>query len=166
MSNAQRALIMAAGLFLAVALITLAVIIFGSAQDATKSAQSSFSDIQTELSQTSFAAYDGTILSGNQVLNAIRKYSGREEFGIRVQTGKHKEENIVGVWYNYRIEFIGGGDDGIVDRLDKNSADGTLQNAMSESHIDYINPTGKFKSTLVYDRNNVIRGILFEQITM
>lgn len=166
MGNAQRALIMAAGLFLAIGLITLAVIIFGSAQDATKSAQSGFAELQTELSQTAFAAYDGTILSGNQVLSAIRKFSGKDEFGIRVQTGKHKEANVVGAWYNYQIEFVGGGNTGIVDRLNKNAADGTLENAMTESHMDYINPTGKFKSTIVYDQNNAIRGILFEQITM
>lgn len=164
MNNAQRALVMAAGIFLAIALITIAVIIFGSAQDATKTAQSSFSDLQTELSQTSFAAYDGTTLSGNQVLSAIRKFAGTEEFGIRVQTGKHKQSDFEGVWYNYTANFVGSGNTGIVDSLDP-SADGTLENAMTESHIDYINPSGKFESKLIYDNNNVIRGILFSQVT-
>lgn len=75
MSNAQKALVMAAGIFLAIALITLAVVLFTSAQDSTKAAQSNFSNIQTELSQTAFTVYDNTTLSGSQVVNALRKFS-------------------------------------------------------------------------------------------
>ncbi len=36
MDNAQKALLMAAGLFLTIALITIGVVMFMSAQDATK----------------------------------------------------------------------------------------------------------------------------------
>ncbi|EXX87036.1 hypothetical protein BG52_05180, partial [Paenibacillus darwinianus] len=89
MSNAQKALVMAAGIFLAIALITLAVVLFISAQDSTKAAQSSFSNIQTELSQTAFTVYDNTTLSGSQVVNALRKFRDQDQFGIQIVTGKN-----------------------------------------------------------------------------
>jgi sensor domain CHASE-containing protein len=50
MSNAQKVLVMAVGIFLAIALITIAVVMFISAQEATKAAQNNFSNTQTELS--------------------------------------------------------------------------------------------------------------------
>ncbi|GIQ68921.1 ABC transporter permease [Xylanibacillus composti] len=101
MSNAQKALVMAAGIFLAIALITLAVVLFISAQDSTKAAQSNFSNIQTELSQTAFTVYDNTTLSGSQVVNALRKFSDQEQFGIQIITGK----NPTGQWYGKVINI-------------------------------------------------------------
>ena len=95
MSNAQKALVMAAGIFLAIALITIAVVLFTSAQEATKTAQNNFSSIQTELSQTAFTVYDNTMVSGSQVVNALRKFSDEDQFGIQVTTGK----NPAGQWY-------------------------------------------------------------------
>jgi hypothetical protein len=65
MNNAQRALLIAAGLFLTIALITLVVNLFGSAQEASKQAQNDFSSMQTELSAAAFDGYDNTTLTGS-----------------------------------------------------------------------------------------------------
>lgn len=72
MNNASSALKVAAGIFLTIALITIVVLLFISAQEATKTAQNNFADIQTELSQVAFTVYDGTTISGSQVTNAPR----------------------------------------------------------------------------------------------
>jgi len=174
MSNAQKALVMAAGIFLAIALITIAVIIFGSAQDATKTAQDSFSDIQTELSQTSLTVYDGTTMSGSAVMNAIRKFSDKNEFGIQVVTGKNKQvagvagekNNVIvrdyGSWYNYAITYTDATKT-VVSHLTQTGATGSLEKALSQGNDDYINPSGKFKSQIVYDSSRAVRGIIFIQ---
>lgn len=158
MSNAQKALVMAAGIFLAIALITLAVVLFISAQDSTKAAQSNFSNIQTELSQTAFTVYDNTMLSGSQVVNALRKFSDQDQFGIQIITGK----NPAGQWYG-KVINTGVPIDSVTYGSVIGVAPGQLSHALDESNVNYVNPSGKFRAQLVHDSSNVIRGIIFRQ---
>lgn len=161
MGNAQKALVMAAGIFLAIALITIAVIMFVSAQEATKSAQDNFSTIQTELSSTVFASYDETVVSGSQVLNAIRKFNEpTQQFGIQVVTGRSP---AAGIWYNRNVSAdgdvtaISSGSEGVLD------ASNTTRSATNEQSPHYINPSGRFHSSLIYDDSNNVRAIVFRQ---
>lgn len=158
MSNAQKALVMAAGIFLAIALITLAVVLFISAQDSTKTAQSNFSNIQTELSQTAFTVYDNTLVSGSQAVNALRKFSDQDQFGIQIVTGK----NPAGQWYG-KVINTGVPMDSITYGSVIGSASGRLDQTMDEADIDYVNPSGKFRAQLVKDSSSVIRGLVFRQ---
>ncbi|MBT2763089.1 ABC transporter permease [Paenibacillus sp. ISL-20] len=152
MNNASSALKVAAGIFLTIALITIVVILFISAQEATKTAQNNFSDIQTELSQAAFTVYDGTTISGSQVTNALRKYKDKDQFGVFIATGKNK----AGQWYGNVLEK-----DGSIPNPD--SRQGNIDFVMDEKSPEYVNPSGKFKATIVKDDSNVIRGIKFDQ---
>ncbi len=152
MNNASSALKVAAGIFLTIALITIVVILFISAQEATKTAQNNFSDIQTELSQAAFTVYDGTTISGSQVTNALRKYKDKDQFGVFIATGKNK----AGQWYGNVLEK-----DGSI--LNPDSRQGNFELVMDEKSPEYVNPSGKFKATIVKDDSNVIRGIKFDQ---
>jgi hypothetical protein len=158
MSNAQKALVMAAGIFLAIALITLSVVLFISAQDSTKAAQSNFSNLQTELSQTAFTVYDNTTLSGSQVVNALRKFSDQDQFGIQIVTGK----NPTGQWYG-KVINTGVPLDSVTYGSVLGVAPGQLSQTMDEANVNYVNPNGKFRAQIVHDSSNVIRGILFRQ---
>lgn len=157
MNNASSALKVAAGIFLTIALITIVVLLFVSAQEATKTAQNNFSDIQRELSQATFTVYDSTTVSGNQVLNALRKYSNKDQFGIQVITGK----NTTGAWYNNMINLTVGSP--TYGAITTGTATGTIAQASNEASNDYVNPSGRFESQIVYDQNNVVRGITFKQ---
>ncbi|ANA82207.1 hypothetical protein PVOR_14524 [Paenibacillus vortex V453] len=152
MNNASSALKVAAGIFLTIALITIVVILFISAQEATKTAQNNFSDIQTELSQAAFTVYDGTTISGSQVTNALRKYKDKDQFGVFIATGKNK----AGQWYGNVLET-----DGSI--LNPDSRQGNINLVMDEKSTEYVNPSGKFRATIVKDNSNVIRGIKFDQ---
>ncbi|MDQ0110654.1 ABC transporter permease [Paenibacillus harenae] len=160
MNNAQRALLIAAGLFLTIALITLVVNLFGSAQEASKQAQDDFSSMQTELSAAAFDGYDNTTMTGSQVLNALRKFGGRSNFGIQVITGKNQAASSSGTWYYNTIN---------VDS--SNTSYGTktgigvnvLTSALDETNPHYINPSGKFKGTVIRDKNGAVSGIVFDQ---
>lgn len=158
-SNAQSALKMAAGFFLAIALITISVVMFINAQDATKSAQSNFSSIQAELDQTQFTVYDNTTVSGSQVMNALRKFQDKGEFGVQVITGK----NTAGSWYFKTVDItvpVGSSGYG---SITSTQSSGTIADASNEALNDYINPAGKFKAQIIKDNSNVIRGIVFTQ---
>ncbi len=161
MNNASSALKVAAGIFLTIALITIVVVLFVSAQEATKTAQNNFSDIQTELSQASFTVYDDTTVSGPQVTNALRKFKDRGQFGIQVKTGK----NSSGQWYGnvLNISSLSSAEEfGAVNGI--SYAD--ISNSWNESLIDYVNPSGKFKAKVIKDNSNVVRGLIFVQTTL
>ncbi|PYE49240.1 ABC transporter permease [Paenibacillus barcinonensis] len=160
MNNASSALKVAAGIFLTIALITIVVLLFISAQEATKTAQNNFADIQTELSQAAFTVYDGTTISGSQVTNALRKYADKDQFGIQVITGKNRG----GQWYGNQLNIsqdINNADYGSV--LAPDEKVGSINQTMSEKDNQYVNPSGKFKAIIVKDRSNVVRGLIFQQ---
>lgn len=150
-SNATSGLKLAAGIFLTLALITTVVVIFISSQDAAKEGQTQFSTIQTQLSQTRFNIYENTTLSGSQVMNAVRQYNNEQQFGVYVQTGKGGS-TYYGSQFNQTTGIITG---------DTNNT--TLSPALNESDNNFINPSGKFKSSVVRDANNMVRGIVFTQ---
>jgi len=158
MNNAQSALKVAAGIFLTIALITIVVLLFVSAQEATKTAQNEFSSIQTELSKASFTVYDNTTVSGSQVVNAIRKFYQKDQFGIRVITGKNKSYDLAhsGLYYGYDVNS-----DGTINFNAMRNTDVYL--ATDEALDSYVNPSGKFKASLVVDSSNVTRAIVFDQ---
>lgn len=161
MNNASSALKVAAGIFLTIALITIVVILFVSAQEATKTAQNNFSDIQTELSQASFTVYDDTTISGSQVTNALRKFKDREQFGIQVKTGKNK----AGEWYGNILRISGSMNaDEYGSVIGASSVD--IGNTWNEVLNEYVNPSGKFKAKVVKDNSNVVRGLVFVQTTV
>ncbi|CAM2840346.1 ABC transporter permease [Paenibacillus taichungensis] len=160
MNNASSALKVAAGIFLTIALITIVVLLFISAQEATKTAQNNFADIQTELSQAAFTVYDGTTISGSQVTNALRKYADKDQFGIQVITGKNKG----GQWYGNQLNIsqdLNNADYGSVIKPDEKV--GVINQTMSEKDNQYVNPSGKFKAIIVKDKSNVVRGLIFQQ---
>lgn len=161
MNNASSALKVAAGIFLTIALITIVVILFVSAQEATKTAQNNFSDIQTELSQASFTVYDDTTISGSQVTNALRKFRDRDQFGIQVKTGK----NSGGEWYGYVLN-IGVSESSETYGSVTGPSQADIGNSWNEVLNQYVNPSGKFKASVVKDNSNVVRGLIFTQTTV
>ncbi|MBU5354939.1 ABC transporter permease [Paenibacillus barcinonensis] len=151
----------AAGIFLTIMLITIVVIITISSQDAAKQGQTKMAAITTQLSDTEYQTYSNTVLSGSQVLNAIRQYMNQDEFGIQVITGKqyYANSNTSGTFYGQKFNLDARG---VVTSLGSSKST-SLYEAELQSSVEYINPSGKFISSIVRDDNNMIRGIKFEQ---
>jgi small nuclear ribonucleoprotein (snRNP)-like protein len=116
--------------------------------------------ITTQLSDTEFNTYNNTTLSGSQVLNAVRQYMNLDTFGVQVITGKQYAVNTdtTGTYYGNTFTVASG----VVTSV-TNSKNITLTEAENQSSNQYINPSGKFKSSIVRDNNNMIRGIIFIQ---
>jgi hypothetical protein len=148
MDAAKRALLFGAGLFLTIAFITIMVVTFSTATDASKAATNEFSSVQTELSEQSYQVYDGTTVSGSQVVNALRKFEDKD-IGINVITGKGGD-----TWYI--------NDASTIDSL--STASGSSSSVKDIASQEYINPSGKFQAKIQRDSNNVIRAITFEQL--
>jgi hypothetical protein len=82
----------------------------------------------------------------------------QEQFGVQVITGKQKIPNPKGTFYGN--EFVV---EGTVVTEVINSKYTYLSYAEDQSSDLYINPSGKFQSSIVRDENNMIRGIIFKQ---
>lgn len=159
MSNVQRAMVMAAGIFLSVLLISLAVVMFSSAQDMAKQAQSGFTTIQSEIAYKEYSIYDGTTVTGSQVINAIRKFQYVEPFAIQVRT----IGNTSGYWYLYNATLSGNTVNIGSKKTNKTVGQDLQDNAFDPKSNNYINPTAKFTSTIYTDVNQVVRAIVFKQ---
>ncbi|PAD71339.1 ABC transporter permease [Paenibacillus campinasensis] len=146
----SKGLTLFGSILLTIALITLVVILFSVSQAGAKTGQEKMVGIQQTLSQTEYTTYDNSTMTGSSVLNAVRQYMNQEQFGVRVITGK-------GGITTYGNQFD---DNGEIIEKDKNT---NIKVAQDQSNPNYINPSGQFKSQIVVDKNNVVRGIIFTQ---
>lgn len=148
------AILLAASLFITLALIGIGVAVYSSSSDSAKTATTEFSNTTTEVKDQKYLIYDNTTVSGSQVVNAIRKFKNEGESGdiaIYVQTGK----NPSGKWYYNSFNET----NGIIKGSSTNNPDNINDSASSE----YINPTGQFQASVHRDSNSVIRAIKFVQ---
>lgn len=160
MNFAQKGMWGAVGFFLLIALVTITVNIFSSSTEATKAAQGEFASVQTELSSQAYEGYENTTLTGNQVMNAIRKFNNKSTFGIQVYTGKNIKGAGNASWYINQMTLNPGS---ATHGTTLGSATATLANAVDETSDNYINPSGQFQGVLIRDSNNNVRGIIFQQ---
>ncbi|OMP13425.1 hypothetical protein COLO4_01712 [Corchorus olitorius] len=117
----------------------------------TKTAQDDMSGLTNTLQQSKFSAYDNSIVSGSQIINVVRQYMKQDAFGVTVTTGK-------GSTTTYGNAF-----DATTGEVTSTSKNEDLTNAQSQSAAGYINPSGRFLSKVVTDKNGVVRGLIFQQ---
>ena len=92
--------------------------------------------------------YDGTEVSGSEVLNVIRRFQN-EVCGVYVTTNKSS------TFYGYAFDLSSGNLTGEVDN--------TYKLARVETNKEYINPNARFLGNVIRDINNTITGIEFTQ---
>lgn len=148
MENSLKGLILAAGTIITCIIISLGFYIAREAKDTAATGAGQINALNAEFSENSKTIYDGTEVSGNEVLNAIRKYDG-ETFGIKVETKKNS------IYYGYKFDDETG-------ELGKVSSTDYLD-AKKENNKNYINPNGRFQGTIVRDCNGTITGLIFIQ---
>lgn len=148
-----KALIFGAGLFLALALIALAVNVYAPSTEAAKAAQTDFSSATTELKDQKYLIYDNTTITGSQVVNAIRKFESEGKAGniaVKVTTGNGTTTSYYNTFNDSTIS-----EGGV-----------TPENINNSTHNEYINPSGMFKAEVKRDSNSVIRSVEFTQDTV
>lgn len=148
MENSLKGLMLAAGIIITCIIISLGFYIAREAKDTASSGAGQIQKLQAEFDDSTKAIYDGTIVSGSEVRNALRKFQA-ETMGILVTTKKSS------TYYGYQFS-ASTGDLG-------EEAFGDIIKAQKEGNANYINPNGKFASTLIRDANGIITGIVFKQ---
>ena len=148
MENSLKGLMLAAGIIITCIIISLGFYIAREARDTASSGTGQINQLQAEFSDTSKTMYDGTEVSGSEVVNVIRKFSD-DTMGVKVVTSK------TSVYYGYSFAE----NDGMLG--EKSNA--SYKNAQDATNQNYINPTGRFAGSVVRDANGVITGLVFTQ---
>lgn len=148
------ALKFAAGIILAIVLVSIAIMVFTPAADSAKSVTKDFTANTTELQDQKYLVYDNTVVSGSQVINALRKFETQgkdQELAVKVATGK----NASGVWYYSTFNKAS-------DTMTASTVT-SITKTTDVTSSDYVNPAGMFDAIIERDSNGVIRGIVFSQ---
>ena len=150
MENSLKGLILAAGTIITCVVITLAFYISREAKQTAANGAQEINKLNTEFAESDKIIYDNAIVSGSEVVNAIKKMAG-EKVGVCVETSASSKP----VYYGYEFDVSTGklGD-----------KEGSYVAAETEEGSEtYINPYASFKGTIIRDSNDVITGIRFVQ---
>jgi len=131
---------------------------FGRAQEQTLS--------QSQLiTQAEFSNYDNKDVSGQDVINAATRYSGRPQFSILISTGENRGEFYAE--NNHSICYVNPGTGKKLDISTASCAYGKQQpvSAMQDQKNSryYVNTSAVFASTIFKDNNGEVRLIYFYQ---
>ncbi len=148
MENSLKGLILAAGTIITCVVISLGFYISKEAQSTAAAGTSQIGKINSEFSESDKTIYDGSKVSGSEVINAVKKLNG-QEVGVYVVTKSNS------TYYGYSFNE----DNGELKTQNNN----TYTMALSASSAAYINPYAAFMGTIIRNQNGAITGIKFLQ---
>lgn len=148
MENSLKGLTLAAGIIITCIIVSLGFYIAREARDTASTGTGQINELQAEFTDASKNIYDGTEVSGSEVLSAIRKF-GDDSIGILVITKKNS------TYYHYSFDTTTGelGD----------SVKNSYKVAQDATSDRYINPTARFSGSIIKDVNGTITGLVFSQ---
>lgn len=133
--NARKALYMAVGVFFALIIITMGIVYYNKTEPVMNTSSSKIDTISAQLDSIDYKTYNGTSVSGSEVISAINTKAS-SNVAVIVKT----KANSSGKTYNsgsYNIKDI--------------------------NDNDYIEATAMFDSEVERTDNGTVTGIVFEQ---
>jgi hypothetical protein len=136
MDNILKGVLLGASVLLTIGVIAIGIVLYNSSQQIVTKSEQDMVGISNALSMTKFQSYDNTVVSGSQVIGATRLYSDQGTLNVVVTTlgGTAQTYNAI-----------------------------TRYALTDPTNVNYINPTGNFKSTLTINSNKVVISINFIQ---
>lgn len=147
MENSLKGLILAAGTIITCLVISLGFFIAKEAKTSAMNGAGQISSLNSEFMESDKIIYDGTQISGSEVINTIHKFSD-DRLAIIVTTNRNTTN------YNYSYDSKNG----------EFELTGTYGISDDPAEPEYINPSGRFKSEVIRDINGAIVELKFEQI--
>lgn len=189
-SNISKALWLGVSILLFIAVVTIGLSVFGSMKDASAAANDSINSIAQSMAEEDLRAFDGKEVKGDQVLGAINNLSGRsgevivlvatlgsnsgksvdldpyKGFGLSIDRYTQYVSKTEGTLFAQDdCVILSNGSDELMRSVSKTVRDAARRDAENTNLAGkYINPAGRFRSYLIYDTNQVIRGIICAQV--
>ncbi len=154
--NIQKALWLGVSVLMFLAVVAIGMSMFQAGNNVAKEGQEELNEIASSLSEAEYAGFDNATVSGNDVISAINKYkhsSGEVQIAVTNKSGSS-------------MTYISSGDaaGGSLGEMSLDDINASIQKSQNKNDTSsYINPFGDFYATLVYDSNEQVRGIKFEQ---
>lgn len=148
MENSLKGLILAAGTIITCVVISLGFYISREAKNTASTGTKQINKVNTEFAESDKIIYDGTNISGSEVISVIRKMEG-QSVGVYVKTGTDT------CFYGYEFDLNSGELQGENKVVYSSSTDSSKDN--------YINPYATFTGEVIRNNNDVITGISFTQ---
>lgn len=148
MDNSLKGLILAAGTIITCLVISLGFFIAKEAKASAAGGVTQISKLNAEFAESDKMIYEGSVVSGAEVISAIAKFKG-DTVCIRVSTNKSTTD--------YHYTYDASSDSG---KISGNSA---YDYTLDQNNSLYINPTARFNGNIVRNKNGSICLINFTQ---
>lgn len=144
--NIQKALWLGVGVLMFVGIVSIGVMLFGKGKAVAQAGGDELDNISQQLAMTMYESFDNTTVKGDMVVNFIKQHkSDGGKFIIVVKNKKTTKE------------YISKGDaDSMTKSADVND---DIKQATDATSSTYINPHAEFDSILLYDENDVVKGV-------
>ena len=167
--NASGTLKLAVGLGITAIVLIIVVVAFNFGRNAANNAISNLSNETTQIEESRYTMYDGSIITGAEVVNLISKYAN-DPIYIWVDVnddhkGDYKTQNEFASPNGSKATYYIFTSDDIKTNTTSPSED--LRNAQDPSDPDhYVNPSSKFYGKVMRNKDTrAIRGIAFWRIS-
>lgn len=154
MDNAQKAIMIGVGLFITIIIIAAVMLITGMGQDMLNQGTQQLSQMSAQLQKQLTQDYDGTTMTGAQVLAAVKKYHGDANMAIIVNNNGNPQQagGLAATHKNYAVsELVANGNvTPIADFSNRTKAN------------TYIVTTAQYNANLL-KQNDAVVGIIFEK---
>lgn len=165
MDNAQKAIMIGVGLFITIIVIAAVMLITGMGQDLLTSGQQEVSNISSSLQAQITSDFDGTTITGAQVISAVKRYYTDETMVIKVKATK------TGATYDYgkvtTASLTGNASTGYTTTgTATNTAEkvGKLTDTSSTNADYYVPNSAKYSANVIrIEGSDTVVGIVFER---
>ncbi len=186
MDNAQKAIMIGVGLFIAIIIISAVLLITNLGTGLIDDAKGNLSNISTQLQNQLVTEYDAKIIQGSEALAAVRKYYTDNKLALYVSNGT-TEIGRAGATYFRKIEGTVGQTNVEVAAADVEKFDGVeetaattvggvttpavtrdrtpISNFTNVTDPLYINPLATYNASVIrHATTNAVIGIAFSKI--
>lgn len=155
MDNAQKAIMIGVGLFITIIIISAVMLITSAGQDMVDNSMNELGDMSQNLNAQLTAKYDGTVLTGTEVIGAVKSLYTKQNLAVAVKA------TTSGSLTNYGVKYCSSG--GTVSDY-SGSATRTAIGKLTDSAdtTTYVPSAGKYAASLI-KQNDVIVGVKFER---
>lgn len=162
MDNAQKAIMIGVGLFITIIVIAAVMLITGMGQDMLTSGQQQVSNISSSLQAQITSDFDGTTVTGAQVISAVKRYYTDETMVIRVKATK------TGNTYEYgKVKATGlNATNYTATGTEANTAVkiGKLSDTSSSNADYYVPNSAKYSANVIrIEGSDTVIGVVFER---
>lgn len=171
MDNAQKAIMIGVGLFIAIIIISAVLLITNMGSGLIKNATGKLETIGLDLQNQIVKDFDGQIKSGSEVLSVMNMYYMSTSVALHLQ---HNAEPLLSdplsVAGAQNVSAITGTIGTLLVKSDTvapftSTSPRTAQNLFTNiSSVNYIDPTVQYSSSVIRNANGVVIGIAFKRI--